>query len=100
MIAGLQARTAELYGDPSHAASELNAFLTTAGTWSGKGIPDGLDIGCHAVLFQGLTLTERVDVTDDFALLPFEQFLPFVDNGLVKGLEPPGYGTGGRWGRR
>ena len=57
-----------------------------------EGAPDDLDIGCHAVLFHGLTLTERVDVTDGITLLPFEQFRPFVDNRLVKELAPPGGG--------
>ena len=55
-------------------------------------MPNGLDIGYHAVLFYGLTLTERVDVTDGITLLPFEQLRAFVDNRLVEELAPPGGG--------
>ena len=52
----------------------------------------GLDVGYHAVLFYGLTLTERIDVTDGITLLPFEQLRSFVDNRLVEELSPPGAG--------
>ena len=52
----------------------------------------GLHVGYHAVLFYGLTLTERIDVTDGITLLPFEQFRSFVDNRLVEELSPPGGG--------
>lgn len=93
LIAGLMARAAELSGDCFRAASELNAFLTlSAGRTNSEGVLNGLDVGYHAVLFYGLTLTERIDVTDGITLLPFEQFRSFVDNRLVEELSPPGAG--------
>ena len=69
------------------------AFLTpSSDEEDSQGAPDNLDIGCHAVLFHGLTLTESIDVTDGITLLPFEQFRPFMDNRLVAELAPPGGG--------
>ena len=88
LIAGLMARAAELSGDCFRAASELNAFLTPTGDGSCEGVPNGLDIGCHAVLFYGPTLAERREVTDGITLLPFEQFRSFVDNRMVEELSP------------
>lgn len=93
LVAGLIARTAELSGDCFQAASEMNAFLTpSSGEADSKGAAHDLDTGCHAVLFYGLTLTDRVDVTDTITLLPFGQFRPFVDNRLIQELAPPGGG--------
>ena len=92
LVAGLMARAAELSGDCLQAATELNAFLAPCDEGSCEGVPNGLDIGYHAVLFYGLTLTERIDVTDGITLLPFEQLRAFVDNRLVEELAPPGGG--------
>ena len=92
LVAGLMARAAELSGDCLQAATELNAFLAPCDEGSCEGVPNGLDIEYHAVLFYGLTLTERVDVTDGITLLPFEQLRAFVDNRLVEELAPPGGG--------
>lgn len=59
-VAGLMARAAELSGDCLQAATELNAFLIpSSGEAGSEGVPNELDIGYHAVLFHGLTLTER-----------------------------------------
>ena len=91
--AGLMARAAELSGDCFQAATEPNAFLTpSSGERNSESVPNGLDIGYHAVLFYGLTLNERIDVTKGITLLPFDQFRPFVDNRLVEELSPPGAG--------
>lgn len=93
LIAGLVARAEELSGDWFRAASDLQAFLTPSSNEADShGVTDDLDIGCHAVLFHGLTLTERVDVTGGLTLLPFEQFRSFVDSRLVAELAPPGVG--------
>ena len=55
LVAGLMARAAELSGDCLQAATELNAFLTPCcGEANSEGVPNGLDIGYHAVLFYGL----------------------------------------------
>ena len=93
LIAGLMARAAELSDDRFRAAGELNAFLTPAGEEGSGGVPDGLNIGYHAVLFYGLTLTERIGVSDGITLLPFEQVRAFVDERLVEELAPTGAGV-------
>ena len=94
LIAGLMARAAELSGDCFQAATELNAFLTPSpGEGNSESVPNGLDIGYHVVLFYGLTLTERINVTDDIMLLPFEQVRAFVDERQVAELAPTGAGV-------
>ena len=96
LIAGLMARAAELSGDRFRAAAgELNAFLTPAGKAGPADVLGGLDIGSDAVLFYGLTLKERIDITDGMAMLPFEQARAFVDENMVTDLAPPGAGFHG-----
>ena len=93
LIVGLMARAAELAGDCFRAAAtELNAFLSRGGQGAAACVPGDLDVGYHAVLFWGLTLKERVKVTDDMVMLPFAQVQTFVDRSLVEELAPPGSG--------
>ena len=93
LIAGLMARASELpVGGYRAAAAELHEFLTPAGEEGSDGVPGELDIGYDAVLFYGLTLTERVDVADGMTLLPFEEVRAFVDESLVEQLAPGGAG--------
>ena len=42
------------------------------------------------MLYYGLTVTERIDIADGLALLPFGQVRAFVDEELVEELAPPG----------
>ena len=91
LIAGLIARASELSRDRFRAAAtELNAFLSRGGQEESVSVPGDLDVGYDAVLFWGLTLKERVEVTDGMAMLPFEQVQTFVDRSLVEELAPPG----------
>ena len=91
LIAGLMARAAELSDDRFRAAAgELNAFLTPAGKAGPTDMLGGLDVGYDAVLFYGLTLKERIEITDGMAMLPFEQAREFLDVSMVKELAPPG----------
>lgn len=93
LIAGLMARASELpVGGYRAAAAELHEFLTPAGEEGSDAVPGELDIGYDAVLFYGLTLTERVDVADGMTLLPFEEVRAFVDESLVEQLAPGGAG--------
>ena len=93
LIAGLMARASELpVGGYRAAAAELHGFLTPAGEEGSDSVPGELDIGYDAVLFYGLTLTERVDVADGMTLLPFEEARAFVDESLVEQLAPGGAG--------
>ena len=102
LIAGLMARAAELSGDRFRAAAgELHAFLTPAGEAGPTDMLGGLDVGYDAVLFYGLTLKERIEITDGMAMLPFEQARAFLDVSMVKELAPPGavaHGLAVGWG--
>ena len=91
LIAGLMARAAELTGDGFRAAAgELSAFLSPVGDEEAAGVLGNLDEGCDALLFWGLTVTERIDVEDSLAILPFGEARRFVDHELVEGLAPSG----------
>ena len=87
LLAGLMTRAAELpVGGYRAAAAELHGFLTPAGEEGSDGVLGELDIGYDAVVFYGLTLTERVDVADGMALLPFEEMRALVNERLVTKL--------------
>ena len=96
LIAGLMARAAELSGDGFRAAvRELNAFLSPAGHREGAGVLGNLDEGCDALLFYGLTVSERIDVEDGMEILPFGDVRRFVYRELVEELSPAGAGFHG-----
>ena len=89
LIAGLMARAAELSGDGFRtAAGELNAFLSPVGDEEAAGVLGNLDEGCDALLFYGLTVTERIDLDDGMAILPFREVRRFVEQELVEELAP------------
>ena len=89
LIAGLMTRAAELSGDGFRAAAgELNAFLSPVGDGEAADVLGNLDEGCDALLFYGLTVTERIDVEDNMAILPFGEVRRFVEQELVKELAP------------
>ena len=89
LIAGLMARAAELPGDGFRAAAaELNAFLWPLGAKEAASVLGSLDEGCDALLFWGLTLTERIDLEHDMAILPFREVRRFVEHELVEELAP------------
>ena len=91
LIAGLMARAAELSGDRFRAAArELNAFLSPVGDAEAADVLGNLGEGCDAMLFYGLTVTERIDIAEGMAMLPFEQARRFVDMDLVEKLAPKG----------
>ncbi len=93
LIAGLMARAAELSGDRFRVAvGELNALLLPE--WEKPGDLSGkLDAGCDALLFFGLTVSERIDVEAGMAILPFREFRRFIERELLDELAPPGAGT-------
>ena len=96
LIAGLMARAAELSGDGFRAAArELNAFLSPAKDGKAAGVLGNLDEGCDVLLFYGLTVSERINVEDAMAILPFREVRRFVDQELVEELAPPGAGFHG-----
>ena len=96
LIAGLIARAAERSGDGFRAAvRELNAFLWPAGDEEAGGVLGELDEGCDAVLFYGLTVSERIDIEDGMAILPFGEVRRFVDRELVEEVAPRGAGFHG-----
>ena len=96
LIAGLMARAAEL---PSNgfglAARELNGFLSPVGDGEAARVLGYLDEGCDALLFWGLTVTERIDLEDTMAILPYAEVRRFVERQPVEELAPPGAGFHG-----
>ena len=54
-----------------------------------------LDEGCDALLFWGLTVTERIDLEDNMAILPFAEVRRFVERRLVEEVAPSGAGLHG-----
>lgn len=93
LIAGLMARASEHSGARFRAAAtELNTFLAPVGAGEPGAVPGKLDVGYDAVLFYGLTLTDRIDIAEGMALLPFEEMRRFVDEDLVDKLAPAGAG--------
>ena len=91
LIAGLMARAAELSGNGFGAAvRELNAFLSPVRDEEAAGVLGDLDEGCDALLFYGLTVSERIEVEDGMALLPFGEVRRFVDEEWVDELAPAG----------
>lgn len=96
LIAGLMARASELSGDGIRAAAgELNAFLSPAGDSKATEVLGNLDEGCDALLFYGLTVTERISVEDGMEILPFGEVGRFVDQEMVEELAPSGAGFDG-----
>ena len=104
LVAGLMARAAELSGDRFRAAArDLNAFLSPArdgeavGEAGGEagGVLGNLDEGCDAMLFYGLAVTERIEVREGMAILPYGELLRFVDEKFVEELAPRGAGFHG-----
>ena len=89
LIAGLMARAAELSGGRFRAvARELDAFLSLAGDGRAAGVLGTLDEGCDALLFYGLTVSERIDFGDGTSILPYGEVRRFVNQELVEDLAP------------
>ena len=91
LIAGLLARAAELPGNGFNAsAAELNALLSPVADEETADVLRSLDEGCDALLFWGLTVTERIDLEDGTAILPFAKVRRFLERELVGELAPSG----------
>ena len=93
LIAGLMARAAELPDDGFRTAlRELSAFLSPMGDGAAGDALGGLDEACDLVLFYGLALSERIEITDGMVLLPYGEVLRFMDEDLVREFVPSGAG--------
>lgn len=89
MIASLMARGVELSGDGfRRAAAELDGVLAPRENLERSPRPDDLSVGYHVVLFHGLRVAEHVPLAGDMALLPFEQWGPFVDERILQDFAP------------
>ena len=89
LIAGLMARADELSSDRFQtAARELNAFLSPASDEEVASVLGNLDEGCDVMLFCGLAVTERINVREDLAILPYRDVFRFVDVDYVRDLAP------------
>ena len=96
LIAGLMARAAELPGKRFRAAArELNAFLSGAEDDAAASVLGDLNEGCDLLLFYGLTVTERIEVENGMAILPFREARRFVNRELVEELAPAAAGYQG-----
>lgn len=96
LIAGLMARAAELPGEGFRAAAgELNALLSPVRDREAAGVLGNLDEGCDALLFWGLTVTDRIDLKDKLAILPFAEVRRFLERQQVEELAPSGSGFHG-----
>ena len=85
LIGGLMARAAELSGDRFRtAARDLNAFLSPVEDGEAAGVLGNLDEGCDAMLFYGLTVTDRIEVAEGMAIVPFREVQRFVNADLVE----------------
>ncbi|MDE0303868.1 MAG: hypothetical protein OXI87_03130 [Albidovulum sp.] len=79
--AGLIARAAELAEDSFRTTlRKLNAFLSPVGDGAAAEALGNLDEACQARLFNGLTLSEKVDAAYGLALLPYGELLRFADH--------------------
>ena len=93
LIAGLMARAAEVSGDRFRvAAAELNDLLLPQRAMPAD-VLGNLDGGCDALLFCGLSLSERIDVDERMTILPFREFRRFIERELVDELAPSGAAT-------
>lgn len=91
LIAGLMARAAEVPEDGFRvAARELNTLLVPAMKADKGSVLGDVERGYHALLFYGLTLTERVDFAEGISILPIEDLQGFVDRKVVEELAPLG----------
>lgn len=81
LIAGLMAHASEQHEDGLQiAASKLCSLLCQAEGLKWNEPSYKLEIGYHAVLFYGLTVTEEISLEDGLAIVPFSQIQDFVDS--------------------
>lgn len=93
LIAGLMARAAEVSEDGFRvAARELNALLLPAINVDTARVLGDLEMGYHALLFHGLTLTKRIDFEEGISMLPIADLQGFIDREFVEELAPIGTG--------
>lgn len=93
LIAGLMARAAEVSEDGFRvAAKELNALLVPAINVDTASVLGDLEMGYHALLFHGLTLTKRIDFQEGISMLPIADLQGYIDRELVEELAPTGAG--------
>ena len=96
LIAGMMARAVEFSDDGLRTAlRELNGLLSPIGGRAAADALGSLDEACDVFLFYGLTLSERIGITDGMVLLPYGEVLRFVDQDLVEQFAPSGAGFHG-----
>ena len=89
MISGLMARGMGVpEGGFRLAASEFNALFDPAADPDRTLSFEDLSVGYHVMLFHGLQVTERHALTEDMAILPFEQLNQFVSKSVLQDVAP------------
>ena len=88
-IGGLMARAKEVGEDGFRVAcSELSLLLQPEGGSNRKPGRAELLTGYHVVLFQGLTVDEKVRIGADLTIVPFRHLNEFVDSSMLERLAP------------
>jgi len=88
LVAGLVTRASEVPVDGFRvAATEMNAFLRPVED-DVAGVLAGLDEGCDALLFYGLTVRNRLNVEEGVSVLPYSEVRRFVGEDVLEELAP------------
>ena len=89
IIGGLMARAMELGANRFiTAATELHDLLEPAREPKAPPAPGDLSVGYHVVLLQGLTMSDKFQIAEDMALMPFEQMRDFVNETQLSDVAP------------
>ena len=90
IAAGLMSRAEEVPNDGFMvASSELNTLLNLSKGQDPAPLPDNLNVGYNVVLFHGLHLSEKIQITDEIAIVPFDQTEAFVNKDILADIVPP-----------
>ena len=89
IVAGLMGRAEEVPNDGFMlASSELNTLLNLSREQYPTPFPDNKEVGYNVVLFHGLHLSEKIQVTDEMAIVPFDQTEAFVNKDILADVAP------------
>lgn len=89
MVAGLMCRAREVGKDGFEiAACELEALLDLSLDNEVDPVLGDLDVGYHVSIFYGLQMNERLDLSDDVTVVPFDQTAGFVERNVLLRVAP------------
>ena len=92
IAAGLMSRAEDIPNDGFMAvSSELNTLLNLSREQDPVPLPDNLNVGYNVVLFHGLQLNEKIQITDEVAIVPFDQTEAFVNKDILADIMLPDF---------